>query len=433
MARPTRVRVRMYNVGFGDCFLVSFRYAAPVGDAAGGPERIARHVLFDFGSSRAPRNRQSMVSVAMQVAADCDGQLDAVVISHRHRDHLSAFGADATAKVLAALQPRLIVRSWTEDPALERDAGAPGATEAFGGSPDRDLIASLAAGAEVARGVFERSMAAGRGRRSTLVELAEDELANADAVKELDRLAALAAGEYLASTPPDGAAQPLPSRLGDYLPGVTVEVLGPPRPSAWPAVARQASESKEYWVGVSGRVDRLFSDGTNARPAVLGTSRWIIDRLQQDEERQLTTLVRWLDEALNNTSVILLLKAGEHQLLFGGDAQIENWSWALRADADQTLRAALAAVDFYKVGHHGSRNATPKSLVSMWQGREGRLLSLMSTKSGVHGHGDRTVPRATLVDALAALGDLHSTDGDVRWIDAETTVPRGEWTVTITK
>ena len=45
---PSSIVVRMYNVGFGDCFLLTFRYPA----AAKIPER---HMLIDFGSSAAPR------------------------------------------------------------------------------------------------------------------------------------------------------------------------------------------------------------------------------------------------------------------------------------------------------------------------------------------------------------------------------------------
>ena len=36
-----------------------------------------------------------------------------------------------------------------------------------------------------------------------------------------------------------------------------------------------------------------------------------------------------MDKVLNNTSLILLFHIGETTLLFPGDAQIENWSYAL--------------------------------------------------------------------------------------------------------
>ena len=45
---PHTVRLRMYQVGFGDCFLLSAEYAAPLPDG-----RAERHLLVDCGSTRA--------------------------------------------------------------------------------------------------------------------------------------------------------------------------------------------------------------------------------------------------------------------------------------------------------------------------------------------------------------------------------------------
>jgi hypothetical protein len=130
---------------------------------------------------------------------------------------------------------------------------------------------------------------------------------------------------------------------------------------------------------------------------------------------QLLQIVRNLDDAMNNTSVILLFEIGETSLLFPGDAQIENWSYALSKDE---VKAKLAKVNLYKVGHHGSRNATPKDLWNLFEHRsddaeaEGRLVSLMSTMAGKHGHASShtEVPRATLVTALKSESDLHTTE-----------------------
>jgi hypothetical protein len=79
-------------------------------------------------------------------------------------------------------------------------------------------------------------------------------------------------------------------------------------------------------------------------------------------------------------------------------------------------RALLAAIDVYKVGHHGSLNATPKKL--LWQAfrnrnksGKARLRTLLSTMPGKHGKTQsRTeVPRRTLLDALKTESDLHTT------------------------
>lgn len=442
MSDPTSVRVRMYNVGFGDCFLVSFVYGDVQPAALAGQDtRAERHILVDFGSSSAPRNRLSAARVADLIAADSNGRLDAVVITHRHRDHLSAFGSAKPAAKIAKLRPSLIVRSWTEDPKRAANSGQPGspvqptigALAAAGGSVDEAFRAVLSGSQALAQRISDRAAAAGRGRQTDLVEAAEDQVANAKAVAELDRLAAAGTGEYLSvgKKPKVGRAA---SRLADVLPGVTVTLLGPPRPSTWPDVERQAEDSDEYWLGADRMVRRLFATRETHRTVALGTERWIIQAMQQDEQRQLASLVRWLDDALNNTSLILLLEVGGHTLLFGGDAQIENWSWALsKATKDPALHGALARVDLYKVGHHGSRNATPKSLYDMWSSRGvgSPLLSMMSTKRGVHGSGEHAVPRIPLVNSLASLGSIHSTDADdIDWIEARATLPGGEWTVT---
>jgi hypothetical protein len=75
-----------------------------------------------------------------------------------------------------------------------------------------------------------------------------------------------------------------------------------------------------------------------------------------------------LDSATNNTSLALAIELVEsgQVLLFPADAQVGNWlSWhSLRwEEGDQTVTAPdlLARTRFYKVGHHGSHNATLKT------------------------------------------------------------------------
>ena len=76
-----------------------------------------------------------------------------------------------------------------------------------------------------------------------------------------------------------------------------------------------------------------------------------------------------------------------------------------------------AGVNVYKVGHHGSLNATPKSLWSLFKNRSKdardpkRLKSLMSTMEHKHGSeaSHTEVPRAPLVSALRTNSELFST------------------------
>ena len=100
---------------------------------------------------------------------------------------------------------------------------------------------------------------------------------------------------------------------------------------------------------------------------------------------------------MNNTSLILLFEVFGKKLLFPGDAQIENWSWALQdAPNAEATSKLLSQVEIYKVGHHGSLNATPKKL--LWENFKKRssnghrLKAFVSTLPGKHGS-RRKVPK----------------------------------------
>jgi hypothetical protein len=169
---------------------------------------------------------------------------------------------------------------------------------------------------------------------------------------------------------------------------------------------------------VPNRAEVVKHSTGSKRVAVPAEARWFRNRLQGMTERGILEIVRQLDAQMNNTSLILLFEYGSgaknRKLLFPGDAQLENWSHVLQGATDSAeKRELLAEVDFYKVGHHGSLNATPKK--SLWQNfrkRQGRqLLTMMSTLGGKHGKtANKTeVPRKTLVTALENGSRLSST------------------------
>jgi hypothetical protein len=73
-----------------------------------------------------------------------------------------------------------------------------------------------------------------------------------------------------------------------------------------------------------------------------------------------------LDSATNNTSLVLAieLSPGGEVLLFPADAQVGNWlswqqvQWTMDGNKTVTATDLLKRTVFYKVGHHGSHNAT---------------------------------------------------------------------------
>ncbi len=409
---PDHVRIRNYNVGFGDCFLLTFSY----------PTGKVRNVLIDFGSTEQSRFAPpGLLPIAKQIASDCGGKLDVVVATHRHADHISGFDGKS-GEVIASLSPDLVVQPWTEDPALEPDAEAP-----IGASPSglraRAVVARLADMQAVAASIVAEApkLAASQKIPKTVAAqirfLGETNLKNAGAVTNLMRMK----GQHVYAS--FGTRLP----IGTLLPGIKVDVLGPPTLKQSKEIAEQASvDLNEFWHLAARRTiatpTRSKGRGIfrNARTVrnVPPEARWVIPKIEKLRAEEMLAIVRILDDALNNTSLILLFEIGESLLLFPGDAQIENWRYALKHAPDrEAICKKLAKTRFYKVGHHGSLNATPKTL---WDGFEhrgaqlttpDRLLTMVSTLSGKHGAVSRgtEVPRRKLIDELSTLSDLRDT------------------------
>lgn len=429
MSAPNSIRTRMYQVGFGDCFLLTFDYAP----------RPSRHVLIDCGSMVSPKGTPSglIKRVAQSIAQTVGNEPFAVVATHRHADHLSGFDPGANGKgagaIIAALKPRFVVQPWTEDPNLAKDAEAPASRR--GMALRRQSLDELSTISEqiVAHYVPRlRRIQATRKHAAQLDFIGKDNIKNLRAVENLMNMA-----------PNDYVHAGRASRLTRFLPGVTVRVLGPPTIQQHESVRRQrARDMDEFWHlqarslafgGKSrrGKSDSLFSDF----PSTLGrdaptSARWLINAVRSENAEQLLQIVRILDNALNNTSLILLFECGDQKLLFPGDAQIENWQYALNTPS---LRKHLEDITVYKVGHHGSLNATPKSLWRIWfpdgqstPNAARRLVSLLSTLKDKHGSEENNteVPRSKLVNALGKNTTLRTTEslGDAPYHDEVCTI-----------
>ena len=421
-AAPTGVTLRAYDVGFGDCFLLSFKYA-----------QAQKHVLIDFGSTRLPSGKTGtgpyLERIARQVEADCGGKLTAVVATHRHKDHISGFATSGKTAdkgpgaIIRSLKPDLVLQPWTEHPDAEREAIKP-PKRLKGARLQRNLYVrslrdmNLYAGhvrtlAKTLRGSSLKSV------REQLDFLGDDnELANRAAVVNLMTMGRLKA-RYLHCGAPSG--------LEPLLPGVKVHVLGPPTLEQDARVETQTDTQKdEFWhlraafwarraalhTAAAERTPPLFP--RHLRRKAPWDARWYRYQSQRELAESMLSIVRRLDDAMNNTSLILLFEIGDTCLLFPGDAQWENWRYALE---QPHVRDLLSRVTVYKVGHHGSLNATPKSMWKELTHRGGkskpnRLLSLLSTKDDVHGSkaSGTEVPRKKLVDAL----DKDSTLLDTR-------------------
>ena len=100
-----KVGIRMYRTGLGDCHLLTFE------PEAGGP----RHILIDCGYfPGSPFKGVSMKDIAADIVSFTGNQLDALVVTHEHQDHLQGF-MDEEEKFKKISKGELWM-AWTEKP-----------------------------------------------------------------------------------------------------------------------------------------------------------------------------------------------------------------------------------------------------------------------------------------------------------------------------
>lgn len=394
--------VRMYNVGFGDCFLLTLP----------APER-PRKVLIDCGSHSHGRGPRPIGEVVERVVADVDEggrkRIDVVVATHRHQDHVSGFESSLWDEV----EVGEVWLPWTENPQepearriLERQSRMAHslrlAALSFGENPFRD---------------------------STLA-LANNCLTNARAMATLHRGFA---GNPRRSFLP--LKQERVFETGSLPSGVKVHVLGPSRD---PDVIRDMDppgDERYLRLGMQPGIGRA---GPAAAPSPPFAARWAmsqeglaaieefshlaaipkrqlraIERFSEIEPEEALQLAVQLEKAVNGTSLVLIFEVGQVCLLFPGDAQWGTWRAAL---ADPEWRELLARTSFLKIGHHGSHNATPRDLVE--QVLPEGLAAMVSTHK-VSNWPD--IPRGPLLEALAK----KSTRGLVRSDEPPADLPEG--------
>jgi beta-lactamase superfamily II metal-dependent hydrolase len=356
------ITVRMYNVGFGDSFLITVRRRTGVWrmlvDCGVHTQGVGAHKLTDI------------VADIIETVTGPDGvpRLDVVVASHRHRDHIAGFDSDLWQDVHVGE----VWLSWVED-------------------PDDPQAVALRERQQFAAQVLHHDLAAADQEWG---DFTLNSVTNEGAMWTLrEGFAGSPKRRYVSA----GGARPRALR---GLRGGSVYFLGPPRDTAGLSV--MDPPKAERWLTVDNGLPAL--DGVSLFPAHaigrvdypvayghLATDPALLDALGTEPVDKLAAAFR-LENAINNTSVFFLLQLGEALLLFPGDAQWGAWR-PLLDDAD--IRELLSRTTVYKVSHHGSHNGTPTTF-----GREllaPTVTSLLSVRP-VRKFGE--VPKQKLVDNL---------------------------------
>jgi len=383
----------MYRVGFGDFFLLTFSRSGK-----------SAHVLVDCGVHAKSTN--SIGTAIDQLATDTGHHLALIIVTHRHADHISGFGLGA-----AQFKQFTVDRIWMPW---------------FENQHDPDAVKLQASLTQVARRL--QLAFAAQGADSEYFRMAQNATGELDAAGTSSNEKALSVihGGFANKPPIDyvkgGDAANLPPALADM--GVTASILGPPiDPHLISQMDNKSHQYLDQLAAEDGSTqtgpifdDRFVTDASSYAGADLDSAELsdIEKRIASCQPDVLAAIAAKADNTLNNQSVVALFEFNSKRLLFAGDAQWGNWENFLFGGAlgtpgheqlTDSAKAILGSIDFYKVGHHGSTNATPVDALEAM--REG-MAAMCSTAEGAYNQ----VPRGPLLDALKAKtgGKLARSD-----------------------
>lgn len=373
-AESRRARVRMYRVGLGDCFLLTFFNG-----------NKQQHILIDcgmFAGSRLDPNTKEkdlQIEIVNHIAETTGGHIDAVVVTHEHMDHVSIFNSAKTI-----FDDKLSFGEawfgWLENP---RSKVAADLREKYEGLKIT-LAAALSGLQQLAVSNPEdyEQMHGGVAQIAEFTGLAADGGRIAGQPREAIDFVKKKAGK-------DNLRFGSPGDVWEFA-GLKVYVLGPSLTEAQLRTMERAGASydRALMLGIGNgdeyESQRQLPFSAQWRRSVVVENTGLSLASQQDNIALADTLARYndtreawrridsqafnsasslalqMDKYINNTSLVLAFEFPNGDvLLFPGDAQVGNWdSWfdIKTFDVPDLLKRTI----FYKVGHHGSHNATLK-------------------------------------------------------------------------
>lgn len=376
----------MYHVGFGDAFRVTVRDG-----------QDTWRMLVDCGvhpQGQARSISESVKNIIADLDVDCGDappHLDVVVATHHHQDHISGFAEDDWSEV----QVDQVWVPFIED--LE-DADGKALRRA------QTLTAQKLDGLITAR----QSLVASDTKAAVVLAAAKAFSVNSSGNAVATNRLMSRDGVQFANRPQvrflpyqDPAANTFDTEKC----GVRVHILGPPRERV--LLKKMNPPTRAGWLTLN--LDDDSADSKDASEPALFNRCYTItedhvppDIAKAKGELRLSTLsndfgllaaASILERSVNNTSVFFLLDVHGVRLLFPGDAQEGAWEHVLN---DPNVLTLIKNAEFYKVGHHGSHNATPKPFVlTDWQGTGDAMVPWGLVKAWKD-----TIPKKELLAAL---------------------------------
>jgi hypothetical protein len=344
----------------GDCHLVTLF----------GKNKAKYKILIDCGVILGTPNAKALMTGVMDdIRSACDGRVDLLVATHEHWDHVSGFAQAADS--FAELEVGGVWMAWTENP---EDPQA------------QQLAASKASALSSLRQASLHLNMSDRAGEPALFESLSEFFGMAAGPTTRDCFEAVRAkaGE---SGPRYCDPSDPPIELANV--GARIFVLGPPRDMA---LLKRINPKKN---GDESYDEALKAFGASVAPALGDNDEQapfaLIDSMPLDGAKGIEFFQRYyfdgpawrridsdwmlgadelalaLDNMTNNTSLVLAIElGGKDVLLFAADAQVGNWlswpehKWTVQGK-EVTGEDLLRRTTVYKVGHHGSHNATLKA------------------------------------------------------------------------
>ena len=366
-----KIRIRMYRIGFGDCFLLSL----PAENGKG--EDLYSHILIDCGV-HAQGDIGTMEKVVNNIAEVTNRKLEIIIATHAHRDHIYGFGR--FADVFTKFKVGEVWLPWTWD---ENNEEALKLQKKHAALTDKLIQHFQALGASADPDALNAVVNVTGNQHA--IELLKSGFGN-DKVK----VRYLKAGDTL--------------KPGDIsIPSLLARVLGPPQSKDFLAQMNPPSGQSYLRAGPNGTIELVhaiqpFGHRWKADPSAAASSTYL--HLSAEEEKQLqdlsgssiNDLAFALDQARNNESLVILFIFHNKYLLFAGDAQYGNWRWWL--ENERSSGDILSKINFFKIAHHGSHNATPKAALEKMA--DGEFAAMVSTQSKPW----KSIPRVPLMSRL---------------------------------
>ena len=461
--KPTRSRgsakglkVRMYRVGFGDFFLVTVPTS-----------RGDQFILIDCGvfkGTSGTGDLGSIVAAVDDMHKTTDGKLALVIMTHRHADHIAGFSKADFSKFTASL---VWMPYWEQ---FNADKSKKSSAKSFAATGNQDMAAAPASDEEDENEAFNlqldiQSLASNLAmqfgsRKDPEAEEALAQLGNATGIEDFS---AAANGKKKGGGGSNAVAlNVLKNQLGNdgknvryysagdepelpaELKGLKATILGPP-----PKKAKAFLALTDLKKGVGQYLDSMVEGDDRPQAIQPFTNEWTADlateykpqdlrgrNIEYDAAKKavegslpdvLAAAAAKIETFLNNQSLVVLFEFGGKKLLFAGDAQAGNWEYWLfkmsepikdptkAGDIVEESKELLQTIDFYKVGHHGSTNATPiqmvEAAIARPKGSTG-FVSMCSTEKDVYGNEEKAteVPRSLLMDTLLKDSCLVRSD-----------------------